>query len=122
MYLLRWRFDYVDRPSRWGQWARAATLETDMAYYQNREGLVRACIEAKDQVTREVKTIVECDGHDYVNFSWMAEYRGGTGETHHLGLMMTTREKHVKAFAIGKVVVEDRTDEDKKYNYATFGR
>jgi len=125
MYLLRWRFDYLDRPTKYGQWSRAATLETDMAYFQNKEGLVRASVEGKDILTREIKTLAECDGWDYVNFQWMAELRmrsDGYGTSQHVGLKLVTRDFWIEVYARGNVLRVPRTEEDKNYHYATFGR
>jgi hypothetical protein len=125
MFLLRWRFDYADRPSKTGQWSRAATIETDMAYYQNKEGIVRASIEGKDVITREIKTLAECDGWDYVNFQWMDVVRGrsdGLCTRQHIGLKLITRDFWVEVYAKGLIKKIPRTEEDKNYHYATFGR
>lgn len=115
----------MDRPSRTGQWSRAATLETDMAYYQNKEGIVRASIEGKDVITREITTLAECDGWDWVNFQWMAIFAArsdGVGQHHHVGLKLVTREFWIEVYAKGGVRKLPRTEEDKNFHYATFGR
>lgn len=125
MYLLRWRFDYLNRTTKIGQWSRGATLEQDMAYFQNKEGVIRAAIEGKHQVSREVRILAECDGHDFVNFQWMAEFRGnvkGGGSSHHTGLKLVTRDFWIEVYARGFQIKKPRTEEDKKFHYATFGR
>lgn len=125
LYLLRWHFDYVGNLPKYGQWSRAASRQEDMAYCQNKEGLVRASVEGKNVVTREVVTLAECDGHDFVNFQWMAEFRAksdGSGTYHHVGLKLVTRENWVEVYTRGQVKIVPRTEEDKKFHYATFGR
>jgi hypothetical protein len=96
-----------------------------MAYFQNKEGLVRASVEGKDILTREIKTLAECDGWDYVNFQWMAELRmrsDGYGTSQHVGLKLVTRDFWIEVYARGNVLRVPRTEEDKNYHYATFGR
>lgn len=126
MYLLRWRFDYLDRPSKMGQWSRPATLETDMAFFQNKEGVIRCSVEGKDVVSREVKTLAECEGWDYVNFQWMALLRNnGNGQAFldHVGLKLITREFWIEVYAKNGLVRKlQRDEEDKNFHYATFGR
>ena len=125
-YLLRWRFDYLDRPTKYGQWSRPATLVSDMAYAQHKEGIVRASVEGKDVETREVRILAECDGWDFVNFQWMAEFRAGSdgyGSHRHVGLKLVTRENWIEVYVRGGIVkVVPRTEEDKNFQYAIFGR
>lgn len=138
MYLLRWRFDYLAKTSRMGQWSRGATLEGDMACFQNKEGLVRAAVEGKyisesptqrnGKLIKQYDTLIlaECDGWDFVNFQWMAELHmrsDGKGSHHHVGLKMVTREQWVEVYAVNGLSKSiPRTDEDKIFHYETFGR
>lgn len=126
-FRLRWRFDFNgNRPSIYGQWDRDADRESEKACYQNKEGLVRASIEMKDRETLAVSTLAECDGWDFVNFQWLAEFRGnvktGKGFHRHVGLCLVTRDFWNNVYYAGRIVQEPRTEEDKQYHYATFGR
>ena len=110
-------------------WSKSTNNPSDMASFQPKDGLVRAAIEAKDVSTREVKTIVECDGWDFVNFQWDAEFRtqmgavNGMGVHTLVGLKMVTRDYWISVNQFtGKVRTIKRTEEDKNYHYATFGR
>src|SRR3990172_4226027 len=67
-YLLRWRFDFSDKPTRYGVW----NSSIEPAWSVNKNNLVRASIEGKDMQTRETRIIAECDGWDFVNFEWVA--------------------------------------------------
>jgi hypothetical protein len=128
LYLLRWRFDFSDdRPAKYGMWSLPATREEDMASRVNTTGLVRASIEGKEVSSRVVKTIVECDGHDYVVFEWNAAFIGGINPTkggrHQLlGLKLVTRDLELNVFPTGDVKAIRRSDEHKKINFAAFGK
>jgi hypothetical protein len=106
-YMLRWRFEYWNRPARYGQWNQAASNISDMAYAQNFDGMVAALIEAKDFRTREIFTIAECDGDDYINFQWMSSYRTdfrtklATQEI--IGLKLIARDEVTEALTTGLV-------------------
>lgn len=63
---LRWRFDYVAAPSRYGSWDYASGREEDTAERQPKAGLRRATIEARDVFTGAVFPVVEMDGHMFV--------------------------------------------------------
>lgn len=124
---LRWRFDFSGRPAKYGQWDKPGETPETQAWCQNKEGLVRASIEGKDVVTKELVTVAECDGWDFVNFQWMAAaivkpfFRGTANAAHFLtGLKLITREKAFEAYPTGEMRLIDRTE--KNINYATFGR
>lgn len=121
-YRLRWRFDFLNRPSKFGQWDRDADRLEEKACYQNREGLIRASIEGKNWRTYEVKILAECDGWDFINFAWRAEFRGNakTSYTRHTGLELWTRDIKKLVLFNGNVVEESRVGDN--YHYATFGR
>jgi len=127
-WLLRWRFDFISHPMKAGQWDRSATLMSDMACYNMKEGLVRASIEAKDIQTREVKTIIEVDGHNFCNFQWIAITRSpailhgamnirGTN----VGLRLIARESSFEVYKDGTITIKERSEEDKKFNFAIYG-
>lgn len=124
LYLLRWRFDYADRASVFGMWNSPHISAWD----KNREGVVRASIEAKDVATREVRTVVACDGHEFRNFQWLAvaavgPFRGSvTPATHNIGLKLLTRDEEIAILVNGKGARRLLTEDEKNINFATFGR
>ena len=124
LYLLRWRFDFADKPVRYGMWSQAGTRDEDKASFVNTAGLVRASIEGKNVSTREIKTLAECDGHDYVLFKWNAAYisHGSFSAGKHVltGLKLVTREIELDVFSTGDVRVEARPQEDINFNYAVI--
>ena len=126
LYLLRWRFDFADRPSRMGMWSQSGTRDEDKASFVNTTGLVRACIEGKDIATREVKALAECDGHDYVVFKWNAAFisTGSFAAGQHVltGLKLVTRDLELDVFPSGDVKISARLEDEKNFNYAAFGR
>ncbi|CAB4170002.1 hypothetical protein UFOVP901_26 [uncultured Caudovirales phage] len=126
LYLLRWRFDFADRPSRIGMWSQSGTRDEDKASFVNTTGLVRASIEGKDVVTREVKALAECDGHDYVVFKWNAAFisTGSFAAGQHVltGLKLVTRDLELDVFPSGDVKISARLEDEKNFNYAAFGK
>jgi len=129
MHDMRWRFDYANRPSKWGKWSSPGKTPEVMAYTQNKEGVIRACIEIRDVTTQEIKPLVECDGWDFVNFQWIAiamtpgNFMGEVRPVHALvGLKLITRDNEFAAFANGRVMTKIRTEKQKEMNFATFGR
>jgi hypothetical protein len=128
-WLLRWRYDFISHPVKYGQWDRSATLMTDMACYNLKEGLIRASIEAKDILTREIKTIVEVDGQNFCNFQWIAITRSpaihsGTMNirANNVGLRLIGRYTSFEVYKDGTVVMKERSIEDQKFNFAIYGR
>lgn len=120
---LRWRFDFHNKPSRFGQWSRPASRNEDMAAFQNAEGLLRASIEAQNVETNEIVTAAECDGHDFCNFQWVSAAFGFTGATAKIvGLAMSTSDEICTVYVDGSTSCKERSDDDKKYHYATYGR
>lgn len=126
MFLLRWRFDFSDtKPSRFGDWGIAHSHDpSKMAAYVNKENLTRACVEALNPWTQEILPLVQCDGHEFVNFKWMAEVRANDCGIKHtlVGMMLVTRLQQISVLNTGEILVDERTDEDKLYHYEGFGR
>jgi len=129
MYLIRWRFDFLEHPSKMGQWSRPATRQEDMAAFCLKPGLVRASIEGKDFHTREIKTLAEVDGWDYCVFKWLAmasvpgNFRGTFRPISKLfGLQIVAREREISVFPDGTVKITPRDPLEKKLNYATYGK
>ena len=122
-YRLRWRFDFHNKPTKIGQWCRPADRQSDMACFQNGEGLVRASIEAQDVHTQEINTIAECDGHDFCNFQWVSAAWGFmASRVKIVGISLITRDVRCTVYVDGKTVVEDRTEDDKNFHFETYGR
>lgn len=128
-WLLRWRMDFAGRPTKIGHWGRSEVQLSGMAAMQMREGLVRAAVEAKNIITRETMILAECDGWDFNLFKWMANahapcfIKGSiTPYTRCVGLMLVTREFEIEVYDTGDIIKVARTEEDKNFHYATFGR
>jgi hypothetical protein len=106
-------------------WNDSGPNEIDKAMYQNKTGLVRACIEAKHRETRQVTVVAECDGHDYCNFEWIALavspsiFAGGTQKirSQNIGLALVTMNERVCIFMDGTMRIEKRTESEKLFKY-----
>lgn len=133
MYLVRWRFEWNDRPAKYGMWSNPGDPKdlTTKAWCNNHEGLKLAGIEIKNMQTREIKLAVYCDGHDFVNFQWVnlakTDLFGIKGNvtpfTHLVGLTLITRNHRFTVYHDSdKILLEDRTEDDKRINFATFGK
>ena len=128
-YDLRWRFDYLNHPTKKGKWSSPGNSPELQAWRQNKENLTRAGIEGQDVETQQIVVLAECDGHDFVNFQWeaVAIFQDGSlrsGKAIHAlsGLKILTRENEISVNSRGQVVTRPRTDNEKKINFATFGR
>lgn len=126
---LRWRFDFAARPEKYGKWSAPGNTPEVKAHLQMKEGLTRASIEGRDVETGAIGVIAECDGHDFVNFQWMAcamapgAAVGVVRPLHMLvGLKIVTREWHLCAYADGRLIKRPRPDAEKQMNLAIFGR
>jgi len=131
LWMVRWRFDFAAKPTKYGLWGRPGETKEVQAWCNNGEGLLRASIEGKQIVTREQKLFAECDGHSFVNFKWIAAagmpaFAKGYGEaqlrSRIVGLTLVVRDNEIHVYDTGQIIVSDRTEEDKNYHYATFGR
>lgn len=125
LYLLRWRFDFVGRASVFGMW----NSPVNTAWNQNREGLTRASIEGKDVLTKQTVTLVECDGHDFRNFQWLAIARVNPGMRgsvspvpEHIGLKILTTNEEVSVLVTGQCARRTLSEPEKGIQFATFGR
>ncbi len=123
-YLLRWRFDFLNKPSVKGIWLSSHAP----AWRVNKDGLIRAAVEGKDIRTRDVRTLAACDGHEFVNFKWHAIIShpvvGGSGDYPGvpIGLILQTRSQDVLTLIDGRHAIKDRTQLDKEFHYAGFGK
>lgn len=128
-YTLRWRYDFRDRPAVYGMWGNPGNGPGNQAWAQNKEGLSRAAVEAKDLDTKEIITLAECDGHDFRNFQWMAiakvpmNFKGQITPTSQLvGMKLLTTDFEISVFANGVVKKQPLPESEKKLHFATYGR
>lgn len=120
---LRWRYDYLDKPSRCGVWSRPADHVGDMAAFNNKGIVVAALIEAQDVHTDAVRVVAECQGADFVNFEWIAATVGyDAAYSKIMGLTLVTRNERCSVYVDGSASVTKRSDDDKRLNLATFGK
>lgn len=126
VYLLRWGFEYQNRPSKMGLWSRSTRNPSDMASFQPTDGLVTAFIEIKDQVSRQIRRVAEVPGPDYCLFKWVAELQGAltpAGVHKLVGLTLVSRTHEATVFAKdGSLFLKTRTEEDKNFHYEAYGR
>lgn len=131
-FLLRWRFEWSDRPPKYGMWSQAGSqddLETK-AWRSNKSNLLYAIIEAKDRISREIKPIVIVEGHRFMNFQWLAEAvipmrLGGQLKklipwTKMRGIKVLTPAEEITVFDCGKVTRQPNSATN--INFATFGK
>ena len=127
-YLLRWRFDFLGKPSKFGMWNAPGPTKHGAAlkaWATNKENLVAASIEGKDIYSREVKTLAACEGHNFVNMKWYAAifYKTpGNYPGKPIGMILQTRDLDVLYLIDGQYATKDRTAQDKEFNYAGFGK
>jgi len=124
-YLLRWKFEFFDhKPSRCGSWSLPATRAQDTAAFVDKTNLRAAVIEGKNRETKEIKTVLVLDGHDFANFQWLSEARfGGGGVAYSVrGLRAVSRDYNFDVLNDGEIVKTIRTEQEKKYHYEGFGK
>lgn len=125
-------FDYLDKPSYRGIWNGATNNFDDMIARVNKNGIVRAYIQAEDKLYR-VQTVFECDGHEYVTVKWIGGVSMGTGlnlfkkkdkfvlAPDVLGIAVLTRT-HRFAFYVDGSMAQPRplTEYEKKFKLREF--
>lgn len=119
---LRWKFEYVNKPVKYGGWDYNGDDPNLSAWRQNREGLLMAILEAKtpDGV---VLSMVECPGADFCNFQWEMEARMSNNHMtyRNVGLSLVSRTNKYTIYANGKIEVKARKDGDKD-NFYAYGK
>lgn len=66
----------MDGREKHGIWDNSGGTNADSAWVVKKEGLVRASIEGESWADRStVKTLYECDGHQYVSSQWIGLVR-----------------------------------------------
>jgi len=121
LYRLRWRFDFVNKKSKYGGWNSMSTQPVDMAAFVDKTGLLRASIETESISTYALKTMAEIDGHKYVSCSWKAaasspSFLAGSFKTcgSVIGLTMYTEDLEVTVFVDGQIKVNKLKEHQKK--------
>lgn len=119
--MLRFRFDYFDgRPSVYGEWNAALN---GAAALTNKTNLRRFAIESLEPASAHgIKVAAECDGHDFVNFSWVCFTHHHIGRTSVVGAEMKTRESITEVYFDGTTRTLPRPADDMQFHYAGFGR
>lgn len=117
---LRWRFEYVDKPAKYGGWDFTGDDPLLSAWRQSKDGLLMAILEAKTASSVILK-MVECPGADFCNFQWEMEARMKGGKIAHrqIGLTLVSRTHRYTIYCNGKINVTERSkdDADKIYHY-----
>lgn len=124
-YKLRWRFDFVNKPTKKGVFNANAPAHEE-AWQVNKEGLARACIEGEDIYTHEEKILVEVSGQDYAGFEWVgySRLRGVLknslpGEIKPRlfigGATLFSREHKITVYVDGTYTVDHLTDQEKLF-------
>lgn len=134
-YRLRWRLDFAGKGPKFGIWNDSGGKQDEKfgsaAWCTNKNGLVRASIEAECQQTWKVITVAECDGHDFVNFSWrkatpapflLKHEPTMTIEGQLVGCNLETREHLIRVTVDGGKQILKKTEADKKIHLAGFGK
>ena len=125
-FSLRWRFDFALSPSIYSCWDYSAPGFEAWRYGQ-KEGLIRASIEGKNLLTREVMVLAECTNDDFCLFQWNAIAGATLGhqgklQSYNVGLTMVMRRENVTILIDGSAQVTARSEAEQKAHYETFGR
>jgi len=127
-FLLRWNLEYLDGRKKFGMWSHPGEFDTEKAWCQTKENLLRATIVGKNFLSREIITLAECPGVDFVNFQWIAAgvQRGirptGTVPWRVIGLMIVSRDQKSKVYDNGESELEAHNIDYGRVNLAGFGR
>lgn len=126
-YLLRWRFDYINKPSKAGLWMQHGPNPSDQAWCQSREGLLYARVEGKHLQDRTVSILAECPAADFCLFQWNAAQITGPkfqpiGGPIIVGIHLVTRYFDILVLADGSVKMNPRSEQEQKFHYETYGQ
>ena len=129
LWLLRWRFEYLDGRVKCGQWNRHGDTASDQAWSQTKTGLAYSCIEGKEFHRRESKIFVRCPADKFINFQWIAAVvspmavKGSIKkEGDMLGLRLLSLDTVSDVYIHGGVESKPNTADYSKIHLATFGR
>ena len=121
---LRWKLIYINKPPRFGQWCRPASIAGEKASEQNRVGLACAMIEAKEIRTRQISTLAECTAADYIEHRWIAalpvpvlliKQQTIQGQGGIQGMSLITRDQKIHIHVDGKKYREAMTERSSNY-------
>lgn len=124
---LRWRFEYTNRPARWGGWDGVLPQgDPGTAALQPKDGLKWAIIEGESIFTQEGFRIVEIPGADYAHTQWEGHVRSlpfgwaeaavtFTPKIH--GMSMWTNQEKITAFIDGRVTRRPLTPEERRFQF-----
>lgn len=130
-YLLRWRYEWKDRPTKYGMWSHSGAADDvhTRAWDKNHDGLLWAMVEAKGYVNRaDQKIVVAVPGCDFLVFQWLAlgllpmfNLKGPTRAATRIGgLKILTRYEEISVLDCGKIERGPHTSHD--INFATYGK
>lgn len=128
-YRIRWRFDYVGRPEKYGLWSLSTKNMSDQAWCHNYPGLLTASVEGKTFEGKIVR-LAEMSGQDFMNFQWLAQaiIPGGMPKgtvrciCSNTGLRIIGRNETIDVFDSGVVKRYQTPEEFKSIKFATYGR
>lgn len=109
---VRWRLEYSNKPAKFGMWNNPGVDTYSYASFQDRDGLVYACIEVKDIVTRQLKVLARCSAADYEQHRWIAaapmplKSSGLKVEGGVQGMTLVTRDQKLHVYKDGLVKIE----------------
>lgn len=128
VYMLRWAFEYSNRPRKAGMWGMATKNPVDSAWAQPKDGLIYALIEGKDIKTRLTHRLVECPGADFRTFQWVATaalpgmgLKGAvTLRSKLVGLKILSRDICLEVHSDGKLLKRALTDGERSIQFAAY--
>lgn len=115
---LRWRFEYLDKPAKYGAWDYTGNDPELSAWRQPREGLLMAILEAKT-IHGTILRMVECPGPDYCNFQWEieAKLRANSMNYRQIGLTLISRTHRYTIYMNGQSEITERQSDDFDNHY-----
>ncbi len=123
-WMLRWGFEFVNRPTKVGGWLPASRIE-DMASSVNKDGLLWAYIEGKHWTHRDQSRIfVRVAGQDFINFEHLAvliQQGNGRSINHVYGMRIQTRNEAISCFEDGSIT-NDRKERGSDFVYPEWTR
>lgn len=131
-YLLRWRFDYANHAPIYGMWSQPGDVKQSGAWkFGMKEQMRFASVEGKDYISREIKTLAQCPGQDFVLFQWNALARinpfalkGGASVPYTTlsGLKIVSRNEIIDVSVSGEITRTLRPEAHKRIGFATYGQ
>ena len=121
---LRWKLIYINKPPKFGQWCRPASIAGEKASEQNRDGLAYAMIESKDLRTRKISILAECKAVDYIEHRWIAalpvpvsmlKHTNVSGQGGIQGMSLIARDFKMHIHVDGKIYKEAMTERNSNY-------